>query len=71
LTVTPRLSVGQRPVDNATRWVEARMLTNKRASTIVSFLEDLFSRFGRPASIMYDQGMEFKNAELKAEGFPF
>jgi len=46
-------------MDSFTKWAEAFPLRNKEAETIAKILvEQVFSRFGAPLSVLSDQGKE-------------
>jgi hypothetical protein len=50
-----------------TKWVEAKAIPDKKASTVAKFLHnDVIARFGTPKRILSDQGSEFLNETIKA-----
>lgn len=51
--------------DYFTKWVEAQAFTKINTQTVISFLEEkIFTRFGIPETITFDQATVFKNPEL-------
>jgi len=49
--------------DYHTKWVEARAVPDKTASTVAGFIyEDIICRHGAPKELLSDQGREFVNA---------
>ena len=62
----PLTTKGNRQVivatDYLTKWVEARALPDKTASSVAGFLyEDIICRHGAPKELLSDQGTEFLN----------
>ncbi|MCP4491266.1 MAG: transposase family protein [Gammaproteobacteria bacterium] len=53
-------------VDHLTKWPEVRPIANKEATTILSFLDDICTRFGFPKVLITDQGREFNNRLVAA-----
>jgi len=47
-------------IDGFTKWVEAAAIPNKQASTTAAFLEEWFSRYGKPKEVLTDNGPEFR-----------
>jgi len=63
----PLTTLGNRHVivatDYLTKWVEARAVPDKTASTVAGFIyEDIICRHGAPKELLSDQGKEFMNA---------
>jgi len=57
-------------MDSFTKWVEAFALRNKEAVTVVKVLvEQVFTRFGTPLSILSDQGKEVDGRIMKYVDF--
>jgi hypothetical protein len=51
-------------VDNFSKWIEARPITNLRSEQAVSFFTDIIYRFGVPNSIITDNGSQFTDRKL-------
>ena len=52
-------------VDYVSRWVEARPTRTADHKCVISFLSDLFARFGMPRIVISDGGSHFVNSHVK------
>ena len=51
-------------IDSLTRFMEASAIPNKSAESVLKGMLEIFSRRGMPASVLADNGLEFKNQLL-------
>ncbi|KAI5151211.1 hypothetical protein ENBRE01_1973 [Enteropsectra breve] len=53
-------------IDHFSKWLEAKVIDNKEAHTIISCITELIlNKHGRPSVILTDNGLEFKNTECE------
>ncbi|GJS13996.1 reverse transcriptase domain-containing protein [Tanacetum coccineum] len=52
-------------VDYVSKWVEAQALPTNDARVVVTFLRQLFARFGVPKALISDRGTHFCNSQLE------
>lgn len=52
-------------IDMFSRRAETQIINKKGAESVCDFVEKLIKKFGKPESILSDNGLEFANLELK------